>query len=194
MPSYLLVLAAFLLCLAAPVHAERADRLQPMVVESDGRQAASVDLGRKVTVLNGNVTITQGSLLIRAERVEVREDAAGRYLAQAKGTQGQPTRFHQKRDRQDEVLEAEADRVEYDSGAERVRFVGDAKLRILRAGVVSDEAHAAVITYDQKADTLVFEGGAPTAAAPQGGRARLVFVPRTEAASEPAGRASGVSR
>ena len=39
--------------LATPLcHAERADRLQPMVVESDGRQAASVDLNRKITVLN----------------------------------------------------------------------------------------------------------------------------------------------
>ncbi len=194
MLRYLFVFAASLALLTAPARAERADRLQPMVVESDGRQAASVDLSRKVTVLSGNVTITQGSLLIRAEKVEVREESPGRFVAQAKGTQTQPTRFHQRRDRPEEVIEAEADRVEYDSSAERVRFVGDAKLRILRAGVVSDEANAAVITYDQKADTLVFEGGAPTSTAPQGGRARLVFTPRAEAASEPAARASGVGR
>lgn len=168
---------------AAPLcHAERADRLQPMVVESDGRQAASVDLNRKITVLNGNVSITQGTLRILADRVEIREESPGRFMAQARGSSLQPTRFRQKRDRQDEVVEAESNRVEYDSAAERVRFIGDAKLRVLRGGKVSDEAHAAVIVYDQKADTLVFEGGtqAPNAAAsaPAAGRARLVFVPR----------------
>lgn len=168
--------------LATPLcHAERADRLQPMVVESDGRQAASVDLNRKITVLNGNVSITQGTLRILADRVEVREESPGRFVAQARGSL-QPTRFRQKRDRQDEIVEAESSRVEYDSAAERVRFIGDAKLRVLRGGKVSDEAHAAVIVYDQKADTLVFEGGtqAPNAAAsaPAAGRARLVFVPR----------------
>lgn len=168
---------------AAPLcHAERADRLQPMVVESDGRQAASVDLNRKITVLNGNVSIAQGTLRILADRVEIREETPGRFVAQARGTNLQPTRFRQQRDRPDEIVEAESSRVEYDSAAERVRFIGDAKLRVLRGGKVSDEAHAAVIVYDQKADTLVFEGGtqAPNAAAsaPAAGRARLVFVPR----------------
>jgi lipopolysaccharide export system protein LptA len=177
------------LCAAPLCHAERADRLQPMVVESDGRQAASVDLNRKITVLNGNVSITQGTLRILAERVEIREEAPGRFMAQARGSSLQPTRFRQKRDRQDEVVEAESNRVEYDSAAERVRFIGDAKLRVLRNGKVSDEAHAAVIVYDQKADTLVFEGGSPPAGAaastPANGRARLVFVPRQTPEGQP---------
>lgn len=177
------------LCAAPLCHAERADRLQPMVVESDGRQAASVDLNRKITVLNGNVSITQGTLRILAERVEIREEAPGRFMAQARGSSLQPTRFRQKRDRQDEVVEAESSRVEYDSAAERVRFIGDAKLRVLRNGKVSDEAHAAVIVYDQKADTLVFEGGSQPASAaastPATGRARLVFVPRQAPEGQP---------
>ncbi len=176
--SFVLVLGLW----AAPLcHAERADRLQPMVVESDGRQAASVDLNRKITVLNGNVSITQGTLRILADRVEIREESPGRFMAQARGSSLQPTRFRQKRDRQDEIVEAESNRVEYDSAAERVRFIGDAKLRVLRNGKVSDEAHAAVIVYDQKADTLVFEGGTPPSSAgasAPAGRARLVFVPR----------------
>lgn len=191
------VFLALALTLLGPgaAHAERADRLLPMVVESDGKQAASVDLARKVTVINGNVSISQGSLLIRAERVEIREASPGRFVAQARGTPDQPSRFQQKRDRLDEVIQAEADRVEYDSAAERVRFSGNARLRVLRGGSVTDEASAAAIVYDQKADTLVFEGGAPTAAAPQGGRARLVFVPRSDAASEPARpAASGAAR
>lgn len=174
------------LCAVPSAQAERSDRQQPMVVESDGKQAASVDLNRKVTLISGNVVITQGSLLIRADRVEVREESPGRYVAQAKGLPGQPTQFRQKRDRQDEVIEAEAEQMVYDGGAERVRFIGAAHMKVLRAGVLTDEASAAVITYDQKADTLVFEGGEKAPNGSGTGKARLVFTPRPDAASEPA--------
>jgi lipopolysaccharide export system protein LptA len=180
-------MAAPLLLLACAAQAERADRLQPMVVESDGQQAATVDLARKITVVSGHVLITQGTLKVQADRVEVREVGAGRYTALATGQAGEPARYRQKRDRPDEVLEAQAERIEIDGQSERTRFSGAAQLRILRNGVVSDEASAAVIVYDQKTDTLVFEGGERSAARPEAGRARLVFTPRQEAASAPAG-------
>jgi lipopolysaccharide export system protein LptA len=175
---------------AAPVAAEKADRGKPMVVETDGRQSATVDLKAKVTIISGNVVINQGTLQIKADRVEVREDVPGRYMANAKGNAGKPATFRQKRDRVDEVVEAEAERVEYDGAAEKVRFLGDAKLRVVRPSGPPDEANAAVITYDQRSDTIVFEGGATSAAAsgPGNGRVRLVFIPRQAegAASEPA--------
>ena len=86
-----------------------------------------------------------------------------------------------------EVIEAEAQRVDYDGAAEKVRFVGDAKLRVVRPQGPPDEAHAAVITYDQRSDTIVFEGGAPATAGEPGGRVKMIFIPRnTDApASEP---------
>lgn len=187
-PKYTLLTAACL-CLFA-VHsaqAERADRSKPMVVESDGKESASVDLARKLTVITGNVVVTQGTLQIHADRIEVREDPPGRYQANAKGNPSKPALFRQKRDRVDEIVEAESQRIEYDGGGERVKFIGDAKLRVLRAGVVSDEANASTIVYDQRADTIVFEGGAPPSPGAAPGRARLVFVPRPDAsASEPA--------
>lgn len=183
----LLAVACVTLWATAPARAERADRTKPMVVESDGKESASVDLARKLTVITGNVVVTQGTMRINADRIEVREDPPGRYQANAKGSTAQPALFRQKRDRVDEIVEAESQRIEYDGGSERVKFIGDAKLRVLRAGVVSDEASAATIVYDQRADTIVFEGGAPAAAGAPPGRARLVFVPRPEgSASEPA--------
>lgn len=183
----LLAVACFALSVALPARAERADRTKPMVVESDGKESASVDLARKLTVITGNVVVTQGTMRINADRIEVREDPPGRFQANAKGNPTKPAVFRQKRDRVDEIVEAESQRIEYDGGSERVRFIGDARLRVLRAGVVSDEASAATIVYDQRADTIVFEGGAPASAGAPPGRARLVFVPRAEAAaSEPA--------
>jgi lipopolysaccharide export system protein LptA len=171
-----------------PAAAEKADRGKPMVIESDGKQSASVDLKSKLTIISGNVVIVQGTLQIKADQVEIREDAPGRYQANARGTAERPASFRQKRDRVDEVVEAEAQRVEYDGAGEKVRFVGDARMRVVRPSGPPDEANAAVITYDQRSDTIVFEGGAPATAGSAPGRARLVFIPRhvDAAASEPA--------
>lgn len=186
-PATLLAGLLVAFALMPPARAEKADRGKPMVVESDDQQSATVDLKAKVTVISGNVVITQGTLRIQADRVEVRENVPGRYQAVAKGSSGKPATFRQKRDRVDEVVEAEAERVEYDGAAERVRFVGDAKLRVVRPSGPPDEASAAVISYDQRSDTIVFEGASPTASGPATGRARLVFVPRQAdgSASEP---------
>mgnify|MGYP003334695179 FL=1 len=178
-------------CLAAwaaltPAWAEKADRSKPLVVESDGKQAASVDLAKRTTTVTGNVLITQGTLQIKADRVDVREGAPGRFSATAVGA---PATFRQKRDRLDEYIEAQAQRIEYDGGVDRVRLIGEARMRVLRNGQPADEATAAVIVYDQPSDTLTFEGGGPAsssagASAPASGRPRLVFIPR--AASEAA--------
>jgi lipopolysaccharide export system protein LptA len=159
--------------------AEKADRNLPMVVESDGKQAAKVDLNHKLTTISGNVTMTQGSLLIKADRIEVREDTPGKFTAHAQGLTGQPASFRQKRDRADEYVEAQADQINYDGAAERVVFIGDARLRVLRAGKVTDEASAQTISYDQRADTIVFEGGGQVTPGLTEGRARLVFTPRS---------------
>jgi lipopolysaccharide export system protein LptA len=176
LPRYLTLLAA--LCALPAAWAEKADRNQPMVVESDGKQAAKVDLNRKLTTVSGNVTMTQGTLLIKADRIEVREENPGKFTARAQGQAGQPASFRQKRDRADEYVEAQADQIQYDGAAERVVFSGDARLRVLRAGKVTDEASAQTISYDQRADTIVFEGGGQVSPGLTAGRARLVFTPR----------------
>jgi lipopolysaccharide export system protein LptA len=185
-PLLPVLLASAALLAPAAASAEKADRTKPMVVESDGKQSATVDLKSKTTVITGNVVIAQGTLLIKADRVEVREDVPGRYMANAKGNAEKPATFRQKRDRVDEVVEAEAERVEYDGANEKVRFIGDAKLRVVRPAGPPDEANAALITYDQRSDTIVFEGASPSASGAASGRARLVFIPRqAESASEP---------
>lgn len=190
-PDFLRTLALVSLVAAGAVgvaHAEKADRGKPLVVESDGKQAASVDLGKRTTVVTGNVVITQGTLQIKADRVEVREEPDGRFSAIAIGTAERPAVYRQKRDRLDEQLEAQAHRVEVDGVKDRVRLSGEARMRVLRPNAPADEATAAVILYDQANDTLTFEGGGPVAGSSTG-RARLVFIPRSsEAASAPSGK------
>jgi lipopolysaccharide export system protein LptA len=86
--SAALVLAA---CAAVSARAEKADRQQPLTIEAD--QGSTVDLARRVVVFNGRVVLTQGSLRILADRVEVAEVGEGQRTAQARGRPEQPAQF-----------------------------------------------------------------------------------------------------
>jgi lipopolysaccharide export system protein LptA len=180
--SALLLLAA--LAAAAGVHAEKADRTKPLTIEAD--QPGTLDMAKQVVVFNGNVVVSQGTMSIRAERVEVRERADGHRSAIAQGREGKAATFRQKRDGVDETVEGSADRIEYDSRGDVVRFAGNAQVRRLRAGTPADEVSGSVITYDNGNETFTVQGSAsaPGAASPApGGRVRVVITPKPEAAA-----------
>ena len=181
----LLVTAA----LSASAQAEKADRLKPLNVEAD--QPSNLDLQKRVVVFNGNVVVTKGSLVIRGARVEVRETPDGYQAAVATGSPGKPATFRQKRDGVDEFIEGQAERLEYDSKADTVRFVNAAVVRRMRAAVVADEVTGSVVSYNNTTEVFSVSGGssAVTPANPTG-RVRAVLTPRegTPAAAEAAGQ------
>ena len=169
---------------AGPAHAERADRTKPMSVTSSGGNPDVVDLKKHSAVFIGNVIITQGTLEIHADRVEVSEDPDGQRLGFAYGSLEHPATFRQKRDGEDEYSEGDSTRIEYDSAANRVRFVGAAHLRMLKGTVVTDQANAALITYDTATDTIKLGAGeAGTAASSPRDRTTVVFTPKAPASS-----------
>jgi len=183
-PSRLWLIALPLLAAGPSVLAERADRSQPIVVEAD--KPGTLDLQRQVVVFNGNVQIVQGTMVIRAERIEVRELPDGHRSAVATGAPGRPASYRQKRDGVNEVVEGSADRIEYDGRAGTLRFVGNGAVRRLRDGVVADEITGALISWDDQAELFSVEGGSPAA----GGRVRAVLTPPPETARAPAAGAS----
>jgi lipopolysaccharide export system protein LptA len=168
-------------CIAPLAHAERADRTKPMTVDSSGSTDV-VDLSKHSAVFTGNVVITQGTLVIHADKVEVSEDPDGQRLGSAYGTPEHPATFRQKRDGEDQYSEGEAQKIEYDSAANRVRFIGAAHLRMLHGATVTDQASAALITYDTGTRS---NGGSQTSTA--GGRTTVVFTPKS-ASSAPSKR------
>jgi lipopolysaccharide export system protein LptA len=172
--------AVLALVAGGPAQAERADRSKPMTIEAD--QPGSVDLQRQVVIFNGNVTIAQGSMLLRADRVELRERPDGFREAKAIGTAERLASFRQKRDGVDETVEGAAERIEFDAKSDTLRFVGNAAVRRLRAGVVADEITGSLITWDNTNELFKVTGGAPTPANPSG-RVRAVFAPREDAAA-----------
>ena len=163
--------------------AERADRTKPLTMESD--RPCTVDLVRQVSVCTGNVVIAQGTLVIRADRVELRETPEGYRTATAIGSPGKPAVYRQKRDGGDEQLEGSAERVEYDARADTLRFVGAAQVRRMRGTVASEDIQGALIVWDNAAELFSVQGGASTPSNP-GGRVRAVLSPRAEPAASAA--------
>jgi lipopolysaccharide export system protein LptA len=138
------------------------------------------------------VVIAQGSLQIKADRVEIKAAPPGRLprpLPEV-ARSARPS-FRQKRDRVDETVEAEALRVEYDGANEKVRFVGDAKMRRGAGQRPGGRDHRVRSSPTTNApSTIVFEGGTPPSvgATARAGQ-RCVFIPRNaEAAASPAGQ------
>ncbi|MFO1381815.1 MAG: lipopolysaccharide transport periplasmic protein LptA, partial [Chitinivorax sp.] len=108
---------------ALPALAEKADREKPMQIEAD---RVSLDDLNKVSVFEGNVVLTQGTLLVRADKVSVRQDADKTQYATAIG---RPLSFRQKRDGADEYIEGWAERLEYDGKRNQVELFQKARLK-----------------------------------------------------------------
>lgn len=158
--------------------AEKADRDKPMNVEAD---ALRYDDLNQTSVFTGRVVITKGTIVIRGARVDVRQDAEGYQHGTVTAEPGKLAFYRQKREGVDEFIEGEAETIEYDGKADRVKFIGHAELRRLRGATVSDEMQGSVITYDNSADTFAVDGG-PASPAP-GGRVRAVLSPRAGASA-----------
>ncbi|MBU6272889.1 MAG: lipopolysaccharide transport periplasmic protein LptA [Betaproteobacteria bacterium] len=169
-----LLLVAGLL-LAGAAGAERADRERPTQVEADSLRHDDV---RQTTVFTGNVVLTRGTLVIRADRLVMRQDPEGYQHGSAFGN---PASFRQKRDGVDQFVHGRAQQLDYDGKAEVVRLIDRAQLKRLEQDRVTDEVHGSLIVYDGRSEQFSVDGGSRGATAENpGGRVRLVIQPRSE--------------
>ncbi len=165
-----LLLAAAVLGTPA-VNAERADRSKPVNIEAD---RLSLDDLKKESVFEGNVQLTQGSLMLRADRVVVRQDEGGFNYAFATGT---PAYFRQKREGFDEYIEGFAQRLEYDGKQDKVEMFTDARVK---KGI--DEVRGDYISYNAVTEFYEVVGGGTAVATPSNpqGRVRAVIQPKRD--------------
>ena len=184
-----LAAAAALLGLAATsgAHAERADRTRQ--IEVTAAQAAADNL-HQTAEFSGDVVVSQGTLEIHADRVQMRRGANGERLGFAYGKTGAPVRFRQHGDKPDEWSEGQADRVEYDSTANEVRLIGAASLRNLSGAVVTQQVYSDVITYDTARDTVSSTHAAQDADSRAAPRVKVIFPPRPTPSADPASAGS----
>lgn len=180
----LLVLAA-----TSVAHAEKADRTKPMNIESD---AMRYDDLKQTSVFTGAVVVTKGTIIIRGARIDVRQDPEGYQYGVVTAAPGKLAYYKQRRDVPggDEWIEGESDRIEYDSRADNVKFIGNAVMRRLLGTKVNDESSGPLIVYDQSNDTFTVNGatlppGAAVAAGQQGSRVRAVLTPRAATPGAP---------
>jgi lipopolysaccharide export system protein LptA len=167
------LLVAIAVALAAPIaRAEKADKEKPINYSAD---TGDVNYQTKKGALSGNVVITQGTLSIRADRIDFRQNPDNSVSATAYGN---PVTVRQKRDGSDEYYEAYAQRVEYDGAKEFVELFDRA---LLRRG--QDEIRSNYISYSAATEVFKAEGRADTPAATAAGpgaRVRGVFQPKSE--------------
>ncbi len=165
--------AALCLCffavIATPVLAEKADREKPINLEAD---RVTVDDAKQISTFIGKVVLTQGTLIIRGDRMEVRQDAQG---FNSGITWGNLAYFKQKRDGYDEYIEGWAERIEYDSRTDKMQMFNRASMK--KGG---DEVRGNYISYDANTEFFqVIGGGAKAAAAENSdGRVRAVLQPK----------------
>jgi len=151
--------------------AEKADRDKPTQVEANRMTS---DEARRISIFEGNVVLTKGTILVRAERIVLRQDADGFQNASASGT---PVRFRQKSDPKGGIegvwINGEAQRVEIDERNERIELHDNA--RITRD---QDEVRGSYILYDQRSEFFSVSSAKGAAASAPGERVRAVIQPK----------------
>ena len=175
------IFASLLLIAAASAFAERADREKPISLEAN---RISVDDVKKVQIYEGNVVLSQGTLVIRSDKLVVTQDADGFQKGVAYGGPGGLARFKQKREGKDEFIEGEGERIEHDARSEITEF-------FVRAWVRSglDEVKGNYISYDglhekyQVTSGVSADGKGP--ARTEGGRVRAIIQPKGKNSGEP---------
>lgn len=168
---------AALLVAAIPAHAEKADRNKPIHLEAD---RVTVDDLKQISTFTGNVVLTQGTMVLRGDKMEVRQDRDGF----RQGTVwGNLAYFRQKRDGSDELIEGWSERIEYDSKADKVQMFNRA---MLKRG--QDEARGNYISYDVATEFFQVTGnGTRTASAPAAdGRVKVIIQPKPKETPPPA--------
>jgi lipopolysaccharide export system protein LptA len=170
------LLAFLLLTLSAAAVAEKADRDKPVYLDAD---TVTVDDVKQVSVYEGNVRLTQGTIVILADKLVVKEDSEGFQHGTAYGN---PASFRQKREGLDEYIEGYGLRIEYDARKDLLELFNQARMKRN-----DDEVRGNYISYDGKTEFFRVVGGkeAATPTDPRG-RVRAVIQPKKKPEPAPA--------
>ena len=167
----------FLISLSASfnVFAEAADRSKPIELEAD---SVIVDDAKKISTYLGDVILTQGTLVIRAAKLIVREDKNG--FKNSTST-GNPTTFKQKREGKNEYMSGSGQRIEYDGRMDKVELY--TKAWVKRG---EDIVYGDYISYDANAEYAEVIGGKKSeSAGPSSGRVKAIIQPKNKEKTTP---------
>ena len=161
---------ALLGLMTLPALGEKADRDKPTNIESN---RMSSDDARRLSIFEGNVILTKGTVRVLADRIVVRQDADGFQYATATG---KPVRFRQKGDPKGNCegvwTDGEALRIEIDDRNQHIELFENA--RVTRD---QDVVNGQYIFVDQRSEFFSVSTGKGAAPAPEG-RVRAQIQPK----------------
>lgn len=161
------------LCFSLQVWAESADRDKPIELEAD---TVTVNDAKKTSVYTGNVILTQGTLVIHADKLIVREDKDG---FQHSTSTGNPTTFKQKREGKNEYMQGSGQRIEYDGRMDKVQLY--TKAWVKRG---EDIVYGDYISYDANAEYAEVIGGTKSeSGGTSTGRVKAIIQPKNKPAT-----------
>lgn len=168
------LLGVLLAAAALPATALKGDKEQPVQIEAN---RMSADDTRRMTIFEGSVVLTQGTIKVQADRIVVRQDAEGFQYTTASGA---PVRFRQKMDPKEgekdgRWMDGEALRVEIDDRKQTIELFEQA--RVNRGG---DEVAGNYIYVDQRSDFFSVSAGKGA----KEGRVRATLQPKSDAAKK----------
>lgn len=170
-------------CITAGLaHAEIADRTSPTHIEADNMQHDEL---KKITIATGRVIATKGSIVLRSDTVEVRQDAQGNQFMTATAKAGERVFMRQKREGVHEFIEARATKIERDEKNLIARLIGNASMKRLVGDTVMDSIHGDILIYNEATETYQAQSNQnnskPTASGIPTGRVRATIGARTAA-------------
>src|SRR6201998_420313 len=163
-------------------HAERADRDKPLNIEADNM---TYDDMKQINIFTGHVVATKGTIVIRADRVEVTQDPQGYQYAVGTSAGGNLSYFRQKREGLNEYVEGTAIRIDYDGKQDLTTLTTNATVKRLQGlSTVMDQVHGSIITYDGQNDFYTAKAGKDVAGPGNPtGRVRAMLSPRNGGAA-----------
>jgi lipopolysaccharide export system protein LptA len=166
-----MALACAAALLAPLAHAEKADKDKPINFSSD---TGGANYEQKTGSLRGNVVLTQGTMTIRADRIDFKQNPDNSISATVYGN---PLSFRQKKDGSDEFYEGYAQRAVYDGQKDFLELFDRA---LLKQG--NDEIRSNYISYNTSTGVFTAEGrpDQPGTTQGPGARVRGTFQPREE--------------
>ena len=177
MKTKLITLLCTLAAIAAQsAFAEKADRDKPMNVEAD---TLKHDNQQQLTIFTGKVLMTKGTLVLKAARMEVKQDGQGNQVAKLSAAPGERIFFRQKREGLDEYTEGEAETVIYNSQADTLTLTQRAELRLLRGALVADRIQGQQILVNNTTEIFTVDGKANVTGSPNDSqRVKATITPR----------------
>lgn len=132
----------FLLLFLSPnCYSEKADKDQPIIIDSD---ELLIDDSKNTSTYSGDVILQQGTLIIRGDKLTIREDKQG---FQHSTSIGKPTTFKQKMENSEDYIEGQALTIEYDGNMDKIHLYSKARVKKGNDLVIGD-----YIMYDANSE------------------------------------------